>query len=115
MVEVKNKNNDEAKASEMEHDMEKHLDGHDLTYSQMKGLSSLFGAPGRDMYVTNKALSETGLTDEEVKDLLNKGYLELLSSGDYLLPGDVDGNAFAYRLTEPSNLERIRQMKPSMF
>lgn len=91
--------------------MGKQLDGHDLTYSQMRGLSSLFGTPERAMYVTNKALSETGLTDEEVKDLVNKGYLELLPCGDYLLPGDVDGNAFAYRLTEPSNLERIRLMK----
>ncbi len=81
----------------------------------MKGLSSLFDAPGRAVYVTKKALSETGLTDEEVKDLVNKVYLELLSSGDYLLPGNVDRNAFAYRLTEPSNLERIRQMKSDMF
>lgn len=94
--------------------MKRILDGHDLTYSQMNGLSSLFGEPGRAMIVANKELRETGLSDDEVKDLVNKGYLELLSSGEYLLPGDVDGNAFAYRLTEPSNLERIRHMKSGM-
>ena len=111
---MKNKNNNEAKAPERKRNMGKQLDGHDLTYSQMKGLFSLFGAPKRAMYVANKVLRETGLTDEEVEDLVNKGYLELLSSGEYLLPGDVDGNAFAYRLTEPSNLKRIRHMKSGM-
>ena len=109
------KTNNEAKASEREQDMKKHLDGHDLTYSQMKGLAPFFGALGRSMNVTNKKLSETGLSDDEVKDLVDKGYLEPLSSGDYLLPGDVDGNAIAFRLMEPSNRERIRQMNSGMF
>ncbi len=95
--------------------MKRILDGHDLTYSQMNGLSSLFGEPGRAMIVANKELRETGLSDEEVKDLVNKGYLELLSSGEYLLPGDVDGNAIISRLTEQDNNERIRQMKSGMF
>lgn len=95
--------------------MKRILDGHDLTYSQMNGLSSLFGEPGRAMIVANKELRETGLSDEEVKDLVNKGYLELLSSGEYLLPGDVDGNAIISRLTEQDNDERIRQMNSRMF
>ena len=95
--------------------MKRILDGHDLTYSQMNGLSSLFGEPGRAMIVANKELRETGLSDEEVKDLVNKGYLELLSSGEYLLPGDVDRNAIISRLTEQDNDERIRQMNSRMF
>ena len=50
-----------------------------------------------------------------MNDLVNKGYLELLSSGDYLLPGDVCGNAIISRLTEKVNNERIRQIKSGMF
>lgn len=95
--------------------MKRILDGHDLTYSQMNGLSSLFGEFGRAMYVPNKKLRETEMSEDEVNDLVNKGYLELLSSGDYLLPGDVCGNAIISRLTEKVNNERIRQIKSGMF
>lgn len=95
--------------------MNRILDGHDLTYSQMNGLACFSGGPGRAMRVGNKALREAGLSDDEVKDLVSKGYLEPLTDGDYLMPGDVDGDAIARRLREQSNREIIRQMKSGMF
>lgn len=112
---VKNKNNNAAKAPERKRNMGKHLDGHNLTYSEIKVLASFLGGSGRPMNVSNKALRETGLSDEDVKDLENKGYLEHLTNGDYLLPRDVDGNAIASRLMEQSNCERIRQMNSGKF
>ena len=95
--------------------MKRILDGHDLTYSQINGLSSLFGEPGRAMPVTNNKLRETGMSEDEVEDLVNKGYLELLTNGDYLLPRDTCGNVIISRLTERGNDERIRQMNSRMF
>lgn len=91
------------------------LDGYDLTSSQMKGLGTCFGTPGRVMRASKHALNDAGLSDDDVKDLVSKGYLEPLTSGDYLIPASVNGNAIVSRLRKQSNDDTIRQMIPGMF
>ena len=86
------------------------LDGSDINENQMKALGAYSVAPDRAIQVTMQKLGDEGLSDAEVNDLVDKGYLEALSNGDYLIPKDVDWMAIAKKLREPANKELIREM-----
>ena len=90
--------------------MGKVLDGHDLTDNQKRGLLACLGTPGCAMVVTKSRLRDAGLSEDEVEDLVRKGYLESLTDGGYLIPASVKGNAIIIRLCEQSNDDTIRQM-----
>ena len=84
------------------------LDGHDLTDVQKRGLLACLGTPGRAKVVKKCQLREAGLSEDDVEDLGRKGYLESLTSGDYLIPASVNGNAIISRLCKYSNEDTIQ-------
>ena len=94
----------------------KHLDGLDLTSKQREALMACFGAPGQAMEISKQRLAEAKLSDDEIEDILAKGYLEKVDSEVYLMPASsFDSTAFITKLRTESNNEMIRQMSQGMF
>ena len=94
----------------------KRLDGLDLTSKQIEGLMACFGAPGQTMLISKQRIAEVNLSHGEIEGLVAKGYLEELSSGDYLMPASsFDIDAFAARMSTKSNEDMIRQKCQGMF
>ena len=90
--------------------MGKLLNGSDITLHQIEGLIACLGAPDRAMIIQKQQLVEANLSDDEIDDLVAKGYLEMPSSG-YLIPAMVEGQSLINKMCEKRNNKAIRQIE----
>ena len=91
-----------------------HNDGSDLNYSQLRRLCGLFRASGSRVTLKVADLSTNGQLDDEILELINKGYMERMGNDYIIIPETVNQAAIIRRFVEPSNIKRIWEMSADL-
>lgn len=89
-------------------------DGSDLNYSQLKRLCGLFQAAGSRAMFKVADLGTNGQLDDEILELINKGYVERMGDDYIVIPEEVNQAEVIRKFVEPSNIKRIREMSVSL-